>query len=253
LFVSTPAWLPLLPSATTGRPVEWLPVPSNVALTTDPVAVAAIRAGVTSEPDGLILGHFGTFGESITVQLEQALPRLLRSDRHRSALLIGRGSNAFAERLLSHEPDLAGRVVASGEVTAEAVAANLRACDLLLQPYPDGATGRRTSLMAGLALGVPAVTTSGSLTEPLWAEENLAALVPANDVTALVAAAEALLTDPDARRRLGERACGGYARHFSLERIVGQLRSAAGYVPTAPDRGVCRTLEATLPTSTQPA
>ena len=48
------------------------------------------------------------------------------------------------------------------------------ACDLLVQPYPDGISSRRTSAMAGLALGVPVVTTTGHLTEPLWAETRRA-------------------------------------------------------------------------------
>ena len=52
----------------------------------------------------------------------------------------------------------------------QALADHIGACDLLIQPYPDGISSRRTSAMAGLALGIPVITTTGSLTESLWAE-----------------------------------------------------------------------------------
>jgi glycosyltransferase involved in cell wall biosynthesis len=226
VFVSTPAWLPLLPQTAAGR-AEWLPVPSNVGTEADPGAVRAVRQRAAGGRGGAVLGHFGTFGGAVAAALEAVLPRLLRADAARSALLIGHCSEAFACRLLATHADLAGRVTAAGTVGAGDVAAHLRACDLLVQPYPDGVTGRRGSLMAGLALGVPAVTTHGALTEPLWREERLTALVHAGDDDALAAEAERLLADPAARARLGERGHAGYARHFSIERTVRRLCEAA--------------------------
>jgi glycosyltransferase involved in cell wall biosynthesis len=225
VFVSTPAWLPLLPQKATGC-AAWLPVPSNVGVTANPGAVRLIRERTTGERSGPVVGHFGTFGGAIAAALEDMLPRLLGTDTSRSALLIGRGSAAWAGRLLTAHPDLAGRVTAAGEVAADDVAAHLLACDLLAQPYPDGVTGRRGSFMAGLALGVPAVTTHGALTEPLWREERLTALTPAGDVDAFLAESERLLADPDARTRLGARGRAGYGRHFSIERTLQQLREA---------------------------
>ena len=65
---------------------------------------------------------------------------------------------------------LHNRLVATGSLVSSDAAAHLAACDLLLQPYPDGVSTRRTSLMAGLALGRPIVTSEGLLSEPLWRE-----------------------------------------------------------------------------------
>jgi len=107
------------------------------------------------------------------------------------------------------------------------LAAHLRSCDLLLQPYPDGVSTRRTSLMAGLALGVPAVTTLGRLTESLWQEQRLAMLVPADDTPALVAAVEQLAAQPEVRREWAERGRAGYRRYFSLEKTLEILRGIA--------------------------
>jgi glycosyltransferase involved in cell wall biosynthesis len=126
--------------------------------------------------------------------------------------------------VLGEHRELAGRLRAIGEASAETVAAVLGACDLLLQPYPDGVSTRRTSLMAGLALGVPALTTQGVATEPLWCDEGLVALAPAGDDAALHAYAERLLADPAGRRELGARGGAGYARHFSIENTVRALR-----------------------------
>jgi glycosyltransferase involved in cell wall biosynthesis len=170
-----------------------------------------------------MVGHFGTFGGSIAAQLAAVLPPLL-ADEGQVGLLVGRGSAAFADRLRNEHSALAGRLRAAGEGTGDAVAAALRACDLLLQPYPDGVSARRGSLMAGLALGVPALTTAGPATEPVWRDEGLVALAPAGDDGALLASAERLLADPAGRRELGARGAAGYARHFSIENTVRALR-----------------------------
>ena len=41
----------------------------------------------------------------------------------------------------------------------EEVSVHLSACDLMIQPYPDGISARRTSAMAALAHERPVVTT----------------------------------------------------------------------------------------------
>jgi hypothetical protein len=227
IFVSTLAWAGLLRSLTPGRRApRWLPVPSNVPTQADAAAVNSVRAEVGGDRGRLVLGHFGTFGGPVAEQLAAALPPLLLADGARVGLLVGRGSVAFAERLVREQPALAGRLQARGDGTGEAVATSLKACDLLVQPYPDGVSTRRGSLMAGLALGVPALTTQGSATEPVWQREGLVALAPSGDTRALLASAERLLADPAGRRELGARGGTGYARHFSIENTVRALRAA---------------------------
>jgi glycosyltransferase involved in cell wall biosynthesis len=226
VFVSTPAWGPLLRRLGPRRePPTWLPVPSNVALDAAPEAVVAVRDRVAPAPGAIVFGHFGTYAPAVAGALTAALPPLLGADSRRAALLIGRGSQQFTRGLLDARPELAGRLHAAGEVTAAEAAAHLRACDLLLQPYPDGVTGRRGTVMAGLALGLPLVTTHGESTEPLWGEQGYALTVPADDPAAFVAAVERLAADPDARRKLGERGRAGYQARFRIEHTVQALRS----------------------------
>jgi glycosyltransferase involved in cell wall biosynthesis len=223
-FVATPYWDTLLRSI--GHfpgPSEWLPVPSNVATAADPAAQAAIRAAVA--PNGeTVLGYFGTFPDHIAPLLSAILAELLRRDARCVALLLGRGGEEYAGRLRREHPDLAGRIVATGGLDAQPLADHLAACDLLLQPYPDGASGRRTSLMAGVALGLPAVSNRGRWTEPVWAESKAVALVN-NDPSAWVAAAERLLADPTARAALGANACRLYQDRFAVERTIATLRA----------------------------
>jgi glycosyltransferase involved in cell wall biosynthesis len=223
-FVSTPHWETLLRSRP-HRPVVWTPIPSAMPTERDPAGAAAVRARLRFG-DSTVVGHFGTFGEAIAANLAGVLPALLRADRRRRALLIGLGSEAFAASLTAAHPDLAGQMHATGMLSPEQVAAHLATCDLLVQPYPDGVTTRRSSVMAGLALGVPVVTTRGFLTEPLWSQEPIAALVPGTDGAALIAAVESFLADHQARRRLGEQCQAGYQRYFTLARTVSALRGA---------------------------
>jgi glycosyltransferase involved in cell wall biosynthesis len=222
IFVAVPSWSRLLRRiAPQHNPAVWLPVPSNVPTTVDPAAVRAVRDRLAPSPGTRLIGHFSTFGEGIVAPLLKVLPPLLLRESKRLALLIGRGGPAVAERLTRENPALNGRVSATGVLPGQGVAAHLAACDVLLQPYPDGASSRRTSLMAGLALGLP--TTSGSATESVWEDEGLVRLVPVNDCSALLRAVEDLASD-EGRQHQAERGKRGYEAHFSLRRVIEVLR-----------------------------
>ncbi|HUR56025.1 MAG TPA: glycosyltransferase family 4 protein, partial [Gemmataceae bacterium] len=142
VFVSIPFWVGILrrfcPRA---KRAEWLPVPGVVGAEASPDKVAAVRRGF---PPGVeLVGHFGTFGGLIADVLEPAARDLLHRRPRAHLLLVGRNSDQFLRRFA----DLAGRVSATGELPPDDVAAHLRACDVLLQPYPDGISSRRTSAM----------------------------------------------------------------------------------------------------------
>jgi hypothetical protein len=224
-FASIPAWVAWL-RRLGARPgsIDWLPVPSNLPTTVAPETVAAVRRRFAPRADQLLIGHFGTYGDPISSLLAQALPEVVGRDEQRVAVLIGRRGEVVADRLTAKSPQLCGRLFASGELDAADVAAHLAACDLLLQPYPDGISSRRTSAMAGLALGVPIVTTTGALTEADWQKERMVELAPASDPTALAAACNRLLTDSRSRTDLGRRGRSAYFRRFRIEQTVAVLR-----------------------------
>jgi glycosyltransferase involved in cell wall biosynthesis len=235
VFVSTPAWEPLLSRLAPGCSPVRLPVPSNLPHAADHSAVAEVRRRLGADDTALVVGHFGTFGQAITALLEEVFPALVAAGPGRVGLLIGLGGEAFAQRLLARYPALRGRIRATGLLPADETAAHLAACDLLVQPYPDGASTRRGSLMAGLALERPIVTTQGELSEPLWAESGAVALAPAGAAAALLDAAEALLHSPRRREQLGASGRAFYAAHFSPQRLIATLRRQAGIAPTHED------------------
>jgi glycosyltransferase involved in cell wall biosynthesis len=224
LLVSTPAWGAYLPERLRRVPVEWLPVPSNLPTAPPPAAVAQARAALGAGPEQVLIGHLGTYQALVARLLEEVLPALLAGDSRRQAVLTGRGGEAFARGLTGSHPELAGRIHALGGQPAEALAATLRACDVLLQPFSDGLSTRRSSAMAGLGLGLPLVSNVGEATEPLWHGSGALVLAPGPTGAALREAAESLLSTPERWPGLGRRAADFYATHFSLEHTVAVLR-----------------------------
>lgn len=222
-FVSTAAWSRVLRRLAPGAPApEVLAVPSNLPVSVAPEAVARLRAELHVGDEARIVGHFGTFGGWFRERLSPVLgPTLAGDDWH--VLLVGRGANDVAAELRATNPSGASRVHAR-EGEAEKVAAAIAACDLLVQPYPDGPTTRRGSLMAALALGRPVVTNDGELTDDVF---RSGAVALARDAAALAPEVTRLLGDAEALSTLGRAGAALYEASFSLERTVARLRAAA--------------------------
>lgn len=226
VWTAIPAWEARLRPYALGRqiPMEWLPVPGCVA----PVALApssAIRRRYAAD-EQLLVGHFGSFGPAVAALLEQRLPAVMEDRLRPSLLLLGAGSEGFRDVFLARYPDWSDRVHAAGYVPSADLGAFLAVCDVFVQPYPDGITSRRTSAMACLSQGTPVVTTSGHLTEPLWADTKAVALAAVGDPGGFGAAVSTLLGDPTARRALGRRGQRTYLERFSVHRVIEALRAA---------------------------
>jgi len=228
--VSVPAWERLLRPAdpAVGRAYHWRPVPSNIPVVDDPGAVAAIRARYAPAVAGsALIGSFGTFADDVAAMVAGAVLPLLEGRPDRAALLIGRGGERTAERWLRDRPGLAGRVHATGARGPDDVSRHLQACDVLVQPYPGGVCTKRGSLMAGIAHGLPVVTTVGEVTEPFWEGSGAVAMAPEGDAPALAALAESLLADPGARARLGDAARALYEARCDVSHTVAALAGVA--------------------------
>lgn len=234
LFVSIPAWESLLHRIGPWLgPAEWLPVTSNLPTMATEAEVRVIRQGISPSREPVVIGHFGTYGPGIVSLLGRVAPLILKEDGRRFLLLIGRGSERFAAAFRRDHPRQAERVLVTGDLSADGVVSHLAACDCLLQPYPDGVSSRRTSLMAGLALGLPIVTTEGDLTEPIWGSHRAVAMAPACSPAVLAAEVEKLLDDPALRAGLGRRARRLYDDFFSMRHTLDRLRGATAEGPPA--------------------
>ncbi|HET8632255.1 MAG TPA: glycosyltransferase [Thermomicrobiales bacterium] len=203
-------------------------------------------------PGEVLLAFFGLAGRSKGLAtLLDALASLERDEPGAYRLVVVGGAPSATDRArFTDGADLAGalaargltgRVVVTGSLPAAAVAAHLRAADLAVLPYADGASWRRGSLLAALAAGLPVVTTTpapghdagGRL--PTLVDGRNALLVPPGNPAALAAAIGILGRDAGFRALIaaGARALAVHfawpaiaARHLALYRDV--LAARAG-------------------------
>ena len=223
IFISCEAWEPWLKRLSLGqhRAPIWLPVPSNLPLKVGDEAVATAKARVAGRTKKIV-GHFGTFSALTADVLETVLLSLLKADVNLLAMLLGRGAYGFARRMVREHPNLRGRLIVRDDCTCEQLAVGLATCDVLVQPYSDGVSSRRGSLMAGLALGRATVTNEGASTERFW-HESKSVMLTTGTSKAMAAAAQALLADSATRASLGARAAEMYRNRFALEHTIRQL------------------------------
>ena len=224
IFVAAMGWQTLLEKLL-GRPVstQWLPVPSNLPLKAQASSVADVRKRYAPAGE-TIIGHFSTHSNDIHDYLREAIPRLLGADARRVFLLVGRRAEESFRSLSGLSREVMQRTVAVRGSDQDNVVAHLAACDLVIQPFPDGVSGRRGTAMAPLALGVPVLTTSGPMTESLWENSDAVALSPAANSKDFSARAEQLLANRSACEALGRRGAELYRAHFALEHTIKTLR-----------------------------
>ena len=223
IFVAIPGWERILgPMIGYGRSMTWIPIPSNVPVIGNREAIAKTKARYTQDGK-LLVGQFGMYGARITEARMALLPIILRGGGL-NVLLLAHGSEIFRERLLAAYPEFAGSVHATGTLSPAEISNHLGACDLMVQPYHDGITTRRTSAMACLSHALPIVTTMGDLTEPLWKESRAVLLSPVDNLEHLARQTQFLLNDAAERRRLGASGKALYDEHFTLTHTIAKLR-----------------------------
>jgi hypothetical protein len=221
IWVAGESWKKYLQG--TRAPIGWLPVPSNICCEAGPASVAAVRARC-SPNGGLLAGHFGIGNTLVEGVLQALVPALLREHLHVCFLLIGKASDRFAQEMREACPEISGRIFSTGVLPSDQIAAHISACDLMVQPYVDGISTRRTAAMAALANGRPLLTTSGHSTEPFWLRCNQLAIVPAANENELIAKAEDLLNNPTERACMASAGRRLYETLFDVSVSVEVLR-----------------------------
>lgn len=223
VWCAIPEWERLLRPFAPARGLEfhWLPVPSNIPVTGAPEQTAGIRSG-----RGTIVGHFGTFGRPIAAWLTQAFPLLMQSAPEVHWLLMGRDSDSFRAVLSQRFPEFHDRIRATGVLPAADLSAHLQACDVMMQPYPAGINSRQGSAMACLAHGLPVVSTTGRVTEPIWAESKAVRLGLFEQPESVVAHVAALCADPASRRETGALGASLYRDVFDVRHTISRLAEA---------------------------
>jgi glycosyltransferase involved in cell wall biosynthesis len=224
VWVSIPDWETQLRPYLLGQKKSfgWLPVPSNIPVIDDPEGVARIRAQYAL-PDAQLVGHFGAYDRYMTDLMLELLPSLLTGHDKLSVMLLGKGSLELRNQLIDLHPELSRSVRATGALSTEDVSRHISACDVMLQPYQDGVSGRRTSVMTALSHGVPVVTTSGKATESCWSENHAVKSTKVGDVSGMVDAVQYLLADVTERHDVAAAGRTLYERYFDEKRLVAKL------------------------------
>lgn len=206
-----------------------IPIGSNISPRLPPGYNRAEWRARWSVKEETLLSYFGLLHESKGVEtLFRALARLLEGGKRVKLLMVGGKVGAsdptttvYAQRMeaLSRELGLGGQLLWTGYVDEEEVSANLLASDICVLPYKDGGSLQRGSLMAALAHGLPIISTRPTIqVKELLDGENIA-LVPPDDVEALVAKIQELAASEGLQRRLGQGA-KRLSEAFSWERIA---------------------------------
>ncbi len=220
IWLSIPAWESALRPWCLRRSTEfaWLPVPSNVATDRDH-SVPRLRGSCP------VVGHFGSYRPDIARLLMPALRQILpQSDA--AILLAGSGSLEFHSRFLTENPRFESRLIIAGELSSSGVTRVLSACDIMLQPYPDGISTRRGTAMTALALGLPVVSNLGRLSEPFWAAARPIALAASSHPDDLAFSTLELLGNSERRSELARRARSVYQARFDIRHTISALLPA---------------------------
>ncbi len=169
----------------------------------------------------LLLAYFGFLNESKGGEdLVRALEGLVRQGHDAHLLMIGGQvgdvdptNRAYAERVRSlvQTCGLVERVHWTGYTPLEEVSANMLAADVVVMPYRDGVSFRRTTFIAALCHGRPVVTTYPVVPLIELRDGENVLLFPPHDVDALAGAIDRLAGDAELRARLsaGAAALGG--------------------------------------------
>lgn len=234
IFVTIPGWIPLLrPMVGASKPIRVVPAMNLIPVVDDPAAILRLRARYAPN-NTLVIGHFGTYGRDRTAMLKEALPSLLSRHAETRALLLGSGGPRFRDELVCHHPEISDRIFSPGYLPEPELSAHLSTCDILLQPFSDGITARRTTLMAGLAHARPIVATLGSLSETFWAKSGAVHLAPVDGIEEFVKVVEDLISDPVTRRRVGQAGEQLYRQRFALNHTISSLRQHLPCAHTSP-------------------
>ncbi len=236
IHVSTPAWTRFIEKyASRNVSVTYRPIPSNI-----PSIVGSRDQPLRSRwCDQLgvktLIGHFGTFGQEIFGLLLPAVLELEKATSELGFVLIGKGAENAATKLIARCPSLRNRIVFLDGADHRSVGEAIGSCNIMLQPYPDGITTRRGSAMAALANNTVIATNDGEHCEEFWAEEGLVSLAKRPGPECLRDEVLNLCRSAERRLKLSSKARAYYDRRFSVGSTVDAIRLAFGDIEPKSD------------------
>ena len=193
----------------TARRLTEIPIGSNIAIA-PPGDPAATRASIGAPPRAPLLVHFGLVypGKGMETLLE-ALAIVRTTHPETRLVVVGdtrETDRAYRSDLeaLAVQLGVARAVTWTGRRADDEVSRILAVADVFVAPFDGGASIRRGSLMAGVAHGLPVVSTTAALPSAYLRDGDNIALVPPRDPTALAVRLGVLLDSPAQRARLAD-------------------------------------------------
>lgn len=213
------------------RRVSEIPIGANipVVLVTPGASKDTLRASLGLPLKGPIMVHFGLIypGKGLETLFE-ALSSIRRVHPGARLVVVGdtRTENrGYRDALmgLAVRLDVTPAIIWTGSLTGEEVSRFLQAADIFVVPYDGGVSIRRGSLMAGLAHGLPVVSTYPVVPSAYLRDGDNISLVPSRDPRALAERIVSLLTQPDDAIRMGK-AAAALAERFTWPAIARETR-----------------------------
>lgn len=225
VFVSIPGWETYLrPYLGPNQIYEWLPIPATIAAEKHQQGIAAARNRFSAK---LLMGHLGTYSAESRAMLQPAIIETLKQISDVHVMLLGKHSDHFASELKSQVPESSDRIHGLGLLPDVDLTNYISACDLMVQPFIDGVSSRRTSIMNVISRGVPVISNLGHLSESLWGESQAVALASNPDPIQIATVCTRLLRDQQARQQFAERGLALYRSRFEWAHILATLRSSS--------------------------
>jgi len=161
---------------------------------------------------------------------EAAIDALARSAGSARLILLNLGADAPSVRVPSGLQQ-----ISPGEIRADRLSLYLWASDLVLLPFTDGVTTRRSTLMAALAHGRPILGLAGPDTDAVLRQaKDALCLTPLGDQVAFADAAVALSQDRARRQLIGVAGRALYERRFDWPVLAARVAEVLGLAEGVP-------------------
>lgn len=205
----------------------------------------AWRADRGIGPGSIVLGHLGFVNASKAVDATvTAMAMLVAAGHDAHLLMIGQvvsatdpDSGRYLDSLISMigKLGLSDRVHWTSRVSVPDAVGWLRCVDIMSLPFRDGASLRRTSLIAAWAQGIPVVTTEPSMPVDWLRGTPPVEIAYAPDPQAIAIAIDKLIMSPDLRQELQTRG-QEFATRFEWPSVVASTLNLYREARQAPAR-----------------
>jgi len=204
---------------------------NSISYATVPVGsnIGGYQARSRKERSAIV--RIGTFATSLTRQnvalLHELCHHLTQSGLSFQLLLIGGGASGRPEQCSRIGDDRRG-IVESGYLSADDLSVTLSHLDIFIGLFPDGASGRRTSLAAAFAHGLCIVATDGPNTDhTVFRDGDNCLLIPRSSAAHLCETVRRLIGDTRLRDRLAGSALETYQREMAWPVIARKVLEAS--------------------------